>query len=573
MTFLILGVLAVLAIVAASQAATRMRVAAPLLLVVLGIAVSLLPFTPDFEVEPEWILAGVLPPLLYSAAVSMPTMEFRRDFRAISGLSVILVVISAVGLGFVFAWLIPGLGLAAGIALGAIISPTDAVATTIVKKLGVGARVVAVLEGESLLNDATALVLLRTAIVATAASVSFWGVVGDFAYAVAVAVVIGVVVGWLNLRIRSKVRDPAVNTAISFTIPFLASIPAELLGASGLVAAVTAGIVTGRGATKWLTPQHRLSDTQNWRTIELLLEGAVFLVMGLELSKILGDAESTPGSVVTAALLALLAIVVVLLIRAAYVVPLLRGLARSAKRGEARRAGLENLQKRLEQFGDATPAGPLGGGTPVDERRLKRTVDTGGAERFITRIRRFAADLDYMQRAPLGPKEGMLVVWAGMRGVVTLAAAQTLPADTPSRSLLVLIAFFVAAASLLIQGGTIAAVAKGLGLTGLGTDVEERQRLSDDLGTVVAKIIAESDFDPRAMLRRNEDDEDSDVPTPSPNFERIRELRVKMIHAQRERLLELQKDGVYSSASLTWALQSLDADEISLELRAPDSGE
>jgi CPA1 family monovalent cation:H+ antiporter len=167
----------------------------------------------------------------------------------------------------------------------------------------------------------------------------------------------------------------------------------------------------------------------------------------------------------------------------------------------------------------------------------------------------------------------MLVVWAGMRGVVTLAAAQTLPPDTPSRSLLVLIAFFVAAASLLIQGGTIAAVARRLGLTGLGTDADERQRLSDDLGAVVAKIIAESGGDTRALLRRNEDDEGSDVPTPSADFDLIRPLRMKMIHAQRQRLLELQKDGVYSSASLTWALQSLDADEISLELRATDAGD
>src|SRR5262245_1008037 len=130
--------------------ASRLAIAAPLLLVVVGIAASWLPFIPDIEIEPEWILAGVLPPLLYSAAGSMPVMDFRRDFSAIGGLSVILVVVSSVVLGVFFAWVVPGLDLGWGIALGAIISPTDAVATTIVKHVGVSPRVVAILEGESL---------------------------------------------------------------------------------------------------------------------------------------------------------------------------------------------------------------------------------------------------------------------------------------------------------------------------------------------------------------------------------------------------------------------------------------
>lgn len=126
MDVLVLGVIGVLAIAIATVLGNRLRVAAPLLLVVAGILVSLVPAVPEFELEPEWILAGILPPLLYSAAVSMPAMEFRRDFRAISGLSVLLVVISSVALGFLFAWLIPGIGIWTGIALGAIVSPTDA---------------------------------------------------------------------------------------------------------------------------------------------------------------------------------------------------------------------------------------------------------------------------------------------------------------------------------------------------------------------------------------------------------------------------------------------------------------
>ncbi|KQO96674.1 cation:proton antiporter [Leifsonia sp. Leaf264] len=587
MDVLVIGVLGVLAIVLAAQASGRLGVAAPLLLVVLGIGVSLLPFVGDIEVEPEWIIAGVLPPLLYSAAVSMPTMEFRRDFRSIAGLSVILVVLSSVLLGFLFAWLIPGLGLAAGIALGAIVSPTDAVATSIVKKLGVSPRIVAVLEGESLLNDATALVLLRSAIAATAATVTFWGVLGDFAYAVAVAAVIGIAVGWLNLRLRHRVKDAAVNTAISFTIPFIASVPAEALGASGLVAAVAAGIVTGAGAARWLTPSHRFSDAQNWRTIELLLEGAVFLVMGLELSTILDDARSDGDVLWKAVWIGLVALVATVLIRAAYVGPLLQGLARSAKRKAARTQQFGAIQDRIDQMEAGSPAVgdgpnednplrsrgiPPGDPTRMEDRPIPK-LRPGDAQRFRDRVVRYVADVDYMQAEPLGVKQGAVVVWAGMRGVVTLAAAQTLPQGTESRSLLVLIAFVVAASSLLIQGGTLGWLARRLGLTGIGVNLEERERLSAELGEVSMKVFTDKGIDPREMMRRPDDDTGSDVPDPKPDFQRVRAMRVEMIEAQRVRLLELQKTGTYSSAALTWALQSLDADQISMELHAPDAGE
>src|SRR5699024_322683 len=137
-----------------------------------------------------WILAGVLPPLLYSAAASMPSLDFRREFTAIGSLSVVLVLVSTLVTGLFFTWAIPGLSLAWGIALGAIVSPTDAVATSIVKKTGVSPRVVTMLEGEGLLNDATALVLLRSAIAATAATVSLGGVAGSFLAALAVAIIV-----------------------------------------------------------------------------------------------------------------------------------------------------------------------------------------------------------------------------------------------------------------------------------------------------------------------------------------------------------------------------------------------
>lgn len=259
--FVILAVVAATVIVAVtSRVAPRWNVASPLLLVAIGLAVSFVPFLPDFELEPEIILSVVLPPLLYSSAVNMPGMNFRREFTAISSLAVALVIVSSVLLGLFFHLLWPDLALPWCIALGAILSPTDAVATSIAKGVGISQRVTTILEGESLLNDATALVTLRTATAAAAASFSLWHAVGQFLYAVVVAVIIGVVAGIAGIWARSRAKDATVSTVLSFAVPFVASVPTELLHGSGLVAAVVAGIVAGRAKDRVLSADQRVSD-------------------------------------------------------------------------------------------------------------------------------------------------------------------------------------------------------------------------------------------------------------------------------------------------------------------------
>jgi NhaP-type Na+/H+ or K+/H+ antiporter len=239
MDLTILGVLALTVIVAASVLAPKVGVAAPLVLVGAGVVLALVPGVPRIEPEPELILAGVLPPLLYAASVNMPAMDFRRDLKSIGWLSIVVVVSSALAIGWVVEMAVPGLGFAQGVALGAIVSPTDAVATSIVKRTGVAPRLVTVLEGESMINDASALVLLRAAVGATAVSVSVLDVSMDFVAAIAVAALVGLVVGAISVAVRARLHDPTVNTAISFAVPFIAYAPAEHLGASGLVAVVT----------------------------------------------------------------------------------------------------------------------------------------------------------------------------------------------------------------------------------------------------------------------------------------------------------------------------------------------
>ncbi|WP_426623213.1 cation:proton antiporter [Leifsonia sp. McL0607] len=612
---LVIGVLAVLTIAAATTFGQRFGVASPLVLVVVGILVSFLPFVPALTLQPEWIIAGVLPPLLYSASVSMPSMNFRREFGAIGGLSVVLVIVSSLLLGIFFVWAIPGLGLGWGVALGAIVSPTDAVATGIVKRAGVSPRVVAILEGESLLNDATALVLLRAAVAAAAVATFTVGAVTlSFLYSVVVAVAFGWAVGRLNLIVRSRVKDATVNTVISFTVPFLASIPAEALGASGLVAAVVAGLITGRRAPRMLSPEHRLSDSQNWRTVELVLEGLIFLTMGLELFGIVEKVQNDHSGVLPAVGIAAAALLLTILVRAAFVAPLLALLARRSRRRERMRPTLTKLQERLQdpdaarrlveqgpQPPEALPALPEGdpaadpeahaellaadpaiahaevakvAGVPDAaasaresigatssgwrgrlvrrQRARQRAWTVENIARFGTRLRRVLADIDYFTAAPLGWREGSIVVWAGMRGAVTVAAAQSLPQDTPGRSALVLIAFLVAAGSLLLQGGTL-----GLALRIVKPTASDPVAEREERGRLMELLREAGEAAPLPETRER---------TPEA-FGQHKAARLLRIRAQRDALLDARDDGTFSADVLAGALSNLDADEISIDLK------
>lgn len=542
-------VVALLTIAATTVIGPKLGLASPLLLVAVGVGASFVPALREFEIEPEWILEGLLPPLLYSAAVSMPAMNFRREFGAISGLSVALVVVSALLLGLLFTLLLPGLGFAWGVALGAIISPTDAVATSIVKQAPVSKRVVAILDGESLLNDATALVLLRTAIVATAASFSFWSALGAFAWAVVIAVVVGVLVGLGNLEVRKRIGQPPVNTVLSFTVPFIAAVPTELLGGSGLVAAVVAGLVTGVRAPRLLPARHRLSDQQNWQTVELVLEGTVFLTLGLQIRPIVESVERDHAGVGSAVLIALIALLATLLIRAAYVAPLIGVLGLRGRLRARLQPRFETLQETLQtpEGREETAAKFEGRGRKLSER---------GLDRVTRRITRGLADIDYFLRAPLGWREGTVVVWAGMRGAVTVAAAQTLPADTPQRPVLILIAFAVALLSLAIQGGTIGPLLRVIAPKDDGSqaaqDAAERTRLMEQLREA-AQSVAEPAIPPGADRQEQ--------------FAVRKKQRLEVLEAERTALLDARDDGMFDADVLEETLSNLDAEQIAIELR------
>ena len=487
MDLLIIAVLGILAIAAASQLSDRIGVAPALILLAGGTAVGFLPFIPAIELDPQVVLEGVLPPLLFSTAVSISTINFRRELAPVAVLAILLVALSAAVIGVALALVVPGLSLAWAIAMGAILSPTDAVAISIARRLGVSQRIITVLEGEGLLNDATALVLLSSAVsAATSGGISIGGVLGGFALAVLVALGVGWLVGEVSLRVRSHITEPTVDTVVSFTVPFLAAIPAEHMHGSGLVAAVVAGLITGHRGPRMLPPAHRVASRTNWHTVELTLEGLIFLFMGLEFFGIVEKVDASDLGVRRAVGVAVLAGALTVVVRALVVAPMLKLLshrtARWAVHWEENEEAIHQFQNRCAAIvrGEAEmPQVPWDRRFAQVQRKLRRDPSHESiarrARRISSRVRRRGADLDYFAADPLRSREGAVIVWAGMRGAITLAAAQTLPTTAPHRPFLLLVAMLVAAGSLTLQGLTLPALVR-LSRPAMAGSADEEER-------------------------------------------------------------------------------------------------
>ncbi len=291
------GLIAFLAAVAAiGGLARRYGVPAPLLLVILGIAASYLPVIGPVRITPDLILIGLLPPLLYAAAVKTSLIDFRANLRPIALFSVGLVLFNTEAIGLLV-WALLPIPMAAGFALGAVVAPPDAVAATaIARRVGMPRRVVTILEGESLVNDATALVLLRTAIAALAGTVSVGGVIGRIGLSVLGGLAVGVLVAMGIGFVRKKVADLLTDITISFLTPFVSYLIAEEIGASGVLSVVVTGLLLGHKAPVMLKAQSRVLEQANWATVQYVLENSVFLLIGLQAKTIVDDlGESTIG--------------------------------------------------------------------------------------------------------------------------------------------------------------------------------------------------------------------------------------------------------------------------------------
>lgn len=554
-------VVGILIIGAVATIANRIGVAAPLLLVVLGAGIALVPGAPQIEVPPEVFLTIILPPLLYTAALKVPVVDFRRNLRVIGYLSVVLVAVSAFAVAIVVQSIWPVVGFAAALALGAVVAPPDAVAATALgKRLGLPPRVVTILEGEGLVNDATALVLLSTAVAAITrigdSEVEAAPLVADFAVAVLVALVIGTVVGYATVRIRQFAADRAIDTAISLATPFLAFLAAEALRGSGIVAVVVAGLVIGNRSQARIRATRRAQESATWGTFALIVENGVFLTMGMQLPAVLGAIDSGDWHLLEVIAIGLLLCFVLLVVRFAALPPLLWWLRHHAER---RRRDHARLGERLAVIEPATKR----------RAKLQRAHDIRGH------------DIAALDDQRLGWRDLLAIGWAGMRGVVTVAAVQTLPESTPMRAELVLVAFVVASVTLLVQGGTLSFLVRLLRLSRDGSE-RKRQQLDALLGeTIEAGIGAmqrEADArgidealveaagermrSRRAWAAHVAEVDPDDATTDVAQIARLRHLAVD---AERNWLEQVRRSGRFDSSTVSAVQRIIDREEIGLQ--------
>lgn len=398
-------VLALLVVVTALTPIARvLRVPYPILLVLGGLILALLPIVPNIPLDPELVFLLFLPPLLYFAAFTTSIRDFRVLLRPILSLAVGLVLATTVVVAVLLHMLLPELGWPVAFAFGAIVSPPDAVAAAAVfRGLGVPQRMVTLLEGESLINDATALVTYRVALGATAVAFSAGEIAIRFVVVgvggALVGLAVAMFVGWL----RGRLDDPPVEIALSLLTPFAAYIPAERLGLSGVLSAVAAGLYIGWRAPYIMSPDVRLRGRAVWEMVVFILNGLVFILIGLQLSTILPALASLTQlpSMLSVVGLGLLLSLAVIIVRLAWV------------------------------FLDAYLRWWFFKLWPWSLRRSRSE-----------------------QLAP-NWRETFVVGWAGMRGVVSLAAVLTLPEATPERELLIFLTFFVILVTLVGQGLTL----------------------------------------------------------------------------------------------------------------------
>lgn len=423
--------LLLLALVAGCLAVTwvcrRMDVSAPLVLVVAGIGASYLPGVQAVTFDPGVVLLLVLTPLLYSSALDSSYLGIRANIRPIGLLAVGLPVFSALAVGLVAWWLVPALSLPAALVLGAVVAPTDAVsALALGRRLGLPRRMMTILNGESLINDATALTLFRVfAAAAAGGTVSPLAGFGMFLMASVGGTAIGLAVGWAVHRIRIRLDDANVESALGLVVPFAVYLIGELAHTSGVLAVVVAGIYLGHRAPEsgYAT---RLQEQAVWRASDTILESVVFALIGLQLRSVVAEAGDIGPLLLTGVAVTAAAV----LARIAWVFP-----------------------------GTFLP-------------RL-----------LFPSIRR--------REGPLGWQVPAVISWAGMRGVVTLAAAFAIATDVPGRETIVFLAFFVTIATLLLHGLTLSSVIRWLGVRddGLQADLlAEAQTQFDAAQAAISRL-------------------------------------------------------------------------------------
>ncbi|AJC59020.1 MULTISPECIES: Na+/H+ antiporter [Streptomyces] len=377
----------------------RLGLPSPVLMTLAGAVLALLPFVPNVEVPPEYILPIVLPPLLYAAVQRTSWRQFTANLRPIFLLAVLLVFATTAAVAAVAQAVVPGMPVAAAVVLGALVAPPDPVAATAVAgKLGLPRRMVSILEGEGLFNDVTAIVLYHVALAAViSGSFSVPGAVGSLVLSAVVAIAVGLVLGWVTNQLMGRLGDPTLQIGLTLLVPFVAYVLAEEFKGSGVLAVLTCALFLAEYAVDADDVLGRLAGYTFWEVVDTLVTGVAFGLIGLELHNILGAAAGRWGSLLGAGA----AVVgVVVAVRLVWLLPA----AWLAKRMHKRR--------------------------------------------------------DYDEDIPMSWRETVIMWWSGMRGVASVALALAIPygidgGPFPARDEILFIAFAVVLSTLIIQGLTL----------------------------------------------------------------------------------------------------------------------
>jgi len=521
---LILALMVAVAVVA--MAARALRVPYPILLVLGGLLLALTPGVPHVELAPELVFLLFLPPLVYIAGFETSPRDVKSQLRPILSLAIGLVLASTLLVGAIAHALLPEVSWPVAFTLGAMLSATDAVAATaLLRDIGAPRRVVTLLESESLFNDATALVAYQAALGAAAT--------GSFSPADASArmlvvgfggILIGLAVGQATVWLRRRLNDAPVEITISLLTPFAAYLPAERLGLSGVLATVTAGVFVG-----WFAPWIMESDTRVrgravWEFLVFALNGLIFILIGLQLSTVLGGqlGRSMPE------LLAITAVV----------------------------AAAAILMRLAWAFGAA------------------------GVTSWLRRLRR-------AETPPTPWRETFVVGWAGLRGVVALATALALPLSTPGRDVLLVITFGVILVTLVGQGLTLPLLTRLLRIGGEETagrqEVHARRVAAEAAVARIEELAREwpghlplidtlrSQYEHRAthLIDARLDDDESNAPVRDAAAEQEllehRLIRRAVIDAERAAVLSLRNRGTLNDDAWRQVERDLDLEELRME--------
>src|SRR4051794_30777012 len=521
---LIAGLL--VAVAGLSALARRLSIPYPIVLVVGGAAVGFVPGIPEVKLDPEVVLVVFLPPLLYGAAFFANLGHIRRALRPITLNSVLLVLCTMAAVAVGAHALIDGLSWSAAFTLGAVVSPTDPLAgATIMRNLGVPRRLVNVVEAEGLFNDATALVAYRVAIAAgvggglspAQGGLSFLGsAAGGFA--------IGMAAGWLIAEIRSRTNDAQVSITISLLSGYAAFVPADALGVSGVIAAVTAGLYMGVRGPRIIPARIRLQGFMTWDILDFLINATLFVLVGLQLRTVVDGLDGISASALAGYALAVSAIVIGMRLVWSYTMPYL----------------IRLLDRRPSQ-----------------------------------RARR------------VGARPRMVIAWSGMRGAVSLAAALAIPLETdsgatfPQRDLIIFLTFAVIFATLVVQGLTLGPLIRRLGISDDGADAKEELRarlVANRAALERLDVLAGEDWTRNETVERmralNEyrsrrfgaqagkvDDDGYEDRALS-----YQQMVQSVLAAQRESLVLLRDEGLISNEVMNRVVREFDLEESRLEI-------